>query len=81
MDQPSVYQVPFLTKSCTNPKREGYGHKTGLGKAVSQQHARFDSRTPPHLPGFACKGWGEGARRKLNLGREILGERRAFEEK
>lgn len=33
MDQPSVYQDSFLTKSCTNPKRGGYGHKTGLGKA------------------------------------------------
>lgn len=33
MDQPSVYQVPFLTKSCTNPKPGGNGHKTSLGKA------------------------------------------------
>lgn len=26
-------EVPGLTKSCTNPKAGGYGHKTSLGKA------------------------------------------------
>jgi hypothetical protein len=46
MHQPSVYEVLFLTKSCTNPKAGGYGHKTTLGKAWGGWSPMSD--TPHH---------------------------------